>query len=73
MYLWCVQGSLSICVVDLYHTVRRYVQAMKDPGQLLDLLAAEGSHEIEPTRASGSKQALYPDVSHAFLLVCTSH
>ena len=46
---------------------------MKDPGQLLDLLAAEGSDEIEPTRASGSKQALYPDVSHAFILVCTSH
>lgn len=48
--------------------VRRYVEGVKDPSQLLDLLAA-GSDHIEPTRAAGSRQALYPDVSYKSLSI----
>lgn len=36
---------------------------MKDANVLLDLLSAEGSHNIEPTKAAAGRQALYPDVS----------
>lgn len=42
--------------------VRKYVEGMKDATQLLDLLAAEGSNEIEPTKAVAGRQALYPEV-----------
>jgi len=35
---------------------------MKDSTQLLDLLAAVGSEDIEPTKAAAGRQALYPDV-----------
>jgi exosome complex exonuclease DIS3/RRP44 len=35
---------------------------MKESTQLLDLLAAAGSDEVEPTRAVAGRQALYPDV-----------
>ncbi|KAG6853480.1 hypothetical protein C0991_004096 [Blastosporella zonata] len=41
--------------------VRKYVEGMKEPTQLLDLLAAEGSNDIEPTKAVAGRQALYPD------------
>ncbi|KAG6808306.1 hypothetical protein H0H92_004576 [Tricholoma furcatifolium] len=44
-------------------SVRKYVEGMKDPTQLLDLLAAEGSNDIEPTKAAGGRQALYPDAT----------
>lgn len=42
-------------------SVRKYVEEMKDPTQLLDLLAAVGSDDIEPTRAVAGRQALYSD------------
>ncbi|KAG6817260.1 hypothetical protein H0H87_010921 [Tephrocybe sp. NHM501043] len=42
-------------------SVRKYVEGMKEPTQLLDLLAAEGSNDIEPTKAAAGRQALYPD------------
>ncbi|PPR00807.1 hypothetical protein CVT26_012448 [Gymnopilus dilepis] len=42
-------------------SVRNYVEGMKDATQLLDLLAAEGTFDIEPTRAAAGRQALYPD------------
>ena len=42
--------------------VRKYVEGMKDATQLLDLLAAEGSNEIEPTKTVAGRQALYPEV-----------
>ena len=35
---------------------------MKDSTQLLDLLAAVGADDIEPTKATTGRQALYPDV-----------
>lgn len=31
--------------------------------QLLDLLSASGSDDIEPTKAAAARQALYPEVS----------
>jgi len=43
-------------------TVRKYVEGMKEPTQLLDLLAAVGSDNIEPTRVVAGRQAFYPDV-----------
>ncbi|KAF8962184.1 mitotic control protein dis3 [Flammula alnicola] len=42
-------------------SVRKYVEGMTDATQLLDLLAAEGSNEIEPTKAAAGRQALYPE------------
>jgi hypothetical protein len=44
---------------------------MKDSTQLLDLLAAVGSEDMEPTRAAAGRQVLYPDVrfSHHGLFV----
>ncbi|KAF8188678.1 hypothetical protein BJ912DRAFT_968181 [Pholiota molesta] len=42
-------------------SVRKYVEGMPEATQLLDLLAAEGTYEIEPTKAAGGRQALYPE------------
>lgn len=42
-------------------SVRKYVEGMKDSAQLLDLLAAVGADDIEPTKATTGRQALYPD------------
>ncbi|OSD00737.1 RNB-domain-containing protein [Trametes coccinea BRFM310] len=42
-------------------SVRRYVEGVKESGQLLDLLSAAGSETIEPTQAVAARQALYPD------------
>ncbi|KAG7440552.1 RNB-domain-containing protein [Guyanagaster necrorhizus] len=42
-------------------SLRRYVEGMINATQLLDLLAAAGSDEIEPTKAVEGRQALYPD------------
>lgn len=36
---------------------------MVDSAQLLDLLSAEGSNDIEPTKAAAGRQALYTEVS----------
>ncbi|KAG5336916.1 hypothetical protein C0989_011535 [Termitomyces sp. Mn162] len=42
--------------------LRKYVEGMKEPNQLLDLLAADGSNDIEPTKAGAAgRQSLYPD------------
>lgn len=35
---------------------------MPEANQLLDLLSAVGSDTIEPTKAAGGRQPLYPDV-----------
>ncbi|KAG6836902.1 hypothetical protein H0H93_001489 [Arthromyces matolae] len=48
-------------------SVRKYVEGMKDPNKLLDLLAAEGTNEIEPTKAVAGRQALYPDAPPTLL------
>ncbi|TFK40883.1 RNB-domain-containing protein [Crucibulum laeve] len=43
-------------------SVRNYVNKMKNATQLLDLLSATGTNELEPTRASsGGRAALYSD------------
>lgn len=42
-------------------SVKSYVEGMTEAAQLLDLLSASGSDEIAPTKASGGRQALYPD------------
>ncbi|PPQ74156.1 hypothetical protein CVT24_012874 [Panaeolus cyanescens] len=41
-------------------SVRKYVESMSNSTQLLDLLASV-SEEIEPTKASAGRQALYPE------------
>ena len=46
----------------MFVIVRKYIEGMKDSTQLLDLLAAVGSEDIEPTKAAAGRQALYPDV-----------
>jgi exosome complex exonuclease DIS3/RRP44 len=46
----------------MFFIVRKYVEGMVDSTQLLDLLAAVGSDDIEPTRAAAGRQVLYPDV-----------
>ncbi len=43
--------------------MRQYVKDMQEAGILLDVLAAEGAGQIEPTRAVAGRQALYPEVS----------
>ncbi|KAG2063668.1 RNB-domain-containing protein [Suillus decipiens] len=42
-------------------SVRNYVDGMKNSDQLLDLLSATGSDEVEPTRAVAGRTALYTD------------
>lgn len=46
----------------MFFIVRKYVEGTKDSTQLLDLLAAVGSEDLEPTRAAAGRQVLYPDV-----------
>ena len=41
---------------------------MKDSTQLLDLLAAVGSEDMEPTRAAAGRQVLYPDVRFTHII-----
>jgi hypothetical protein len=42
--------------------VRNYVDGMKNSDQLLDLLSATGSDEVEPTRVVAGRTAFYADV-----------
>ncbi|TDL29343.1 RNB-domain-containing protein [Rickenella mellea] len=42
-------------------SVRQYVDGMRDPSVLLDLLSAAGTDDIEPTRATMSRAAIYPE------------
>ena len=43
---------------------KRYVEGMPEASktQLMDLIAAPGQDDIEPTRAASGRQQLYPDV-----------
>jgi exosome complex exonuclease DIS3/RRP44 len=53
--------------VFMFFIVRKYVEGMKDSTQLLDLLAAVGSEDMEPTKAAAGRQALYPDVRFSLM------
>ena len=53
--------------VFMFFIVRKYVEGMKDSTQLLDLLAAVGSEDMEPTRAAAGRQVLYPDVRFSYV------
>jgi hypothetical protein len=46
------------------HTVKRYVEEMKDGQSLLDVLAISGEDMMDVSKPSGSgkKSALYPEV-----------
>ena len=74
----CLGPSVSEVInYNVILEVRKYVEGMKDATQLLDLLAAEGSNEIEPTKAVAGRQALYPEVRsyHCIfhgLIICIS-
>ncbi|EKM74947.1 hypothetical protein AGABI1DRAFT_80468 [Agaricus bisporus var. burnettii JB137-S8] len=48
-------------------SMKRYVESLPEANQLLDLLAVTDSNGIEPTRASGVRQPLYPE----YLLTAT--
>lgn len=62
VFFFLLQGNSFMGLI-----VRKYVEGMKDSTQLLDLLAAVGSEDIEPTKATAGRQALYPDVCFSFL------
>lgn len=62
MHFWYVFQSLSHFHSQRTDLVRKYVEGMKESAQLLDLLSAAGSNDIEPTKAKAGRQALYPDV-----------
>ena len=50
--------------IDRYlEQVRKYIEAMKDSSQLLDLLSAAGSGDLGPTKAAAGRMAIYPEVS----------
>lgn len=53
-----------ITVLTEVFLVKRYVEGLPDASktQLLDLIAASGQGDIEPTRATSGRQQLYPDV-----------
>ncbi|KAJ7139526.1 RNB-domain-containing protein [Mycena epipterygia] len=44
-------------------SIRKYISSLPetDAAQLLDLLSAADDNEIEPTRATGGRQAVYPE------------
>ena len=70
----CISGTTNVVLSPEGHThqshaVRKYVEGTKEPTQLLDLLAAVGSDDIEPTRAVAGRQALYSDVWFNFFLL----
>ncbi|KAF5383399.1 hypothetical protein D9757_006150 [Collybiopsis confluens] len=50
-------------------SVHKYVESMKDANQLLDLVSADGSSEIEPTKAAAGRQVLYPQYLPASTLI----
>jgi exosome complex exonuclease DIS3/RRP44 len=45
-------------MVVSYTTQRKYVEGAKDANQLLDIFAAAGAEDIEPTKAVAGRQAL---------------
>ena len=52
----------------MFFIVRKYIEGMRDSTQLLDLLAAVGSEDMEPTRAAAGRQVLYPDVCFSHII-----
>lgn len=53
----------------IHQIVRQYVEGSKDSDKLLDLLAASGENDVEPTPASAAGRAqLYPDVCDCSIL-----
>ncbi|KAF9219211.1 RNB-domain-containing protein [Gyrodon lividus] len=50
-------------------SIHRYVEGMKNGIQLLDLLSATGSDELEPTRASTPRKSLYAEYLPAAILI----
>ncbi|KAF9243101.1 hypothetical protein BU15DRAFT_86519 [Melanogaster broomeanus] len=42
-------------------SIRKYVEGMKDANQLLDLLSATGSEDIEPTKSVTARKSLYDE------------
>jgi hypothetical protein len=70
--LVCTTSSLTL-VFYIFGSVRQYVEGMANATQLLDLLAAEGSEEIEPTMAAARRRTLYFEVFCYSLLLCSSY
>ena len=70
-----ISGTYILPVFDMVNkgcrAVRKYVEAMKDSNQLLDLLSVAGSDDIEPTKAAAGRAAIYPEVCqpHTFLIL----
>ncbi|KAK7061084.1 exosome catalytic subunit dis3 [Paramarasmius palmivorus] len=50
-------------------SVRKYVEGLPDSNQLLDLLSAAGSDDIDPTKAAAGRQVLYPEYLPSATLV----
>ncbi|PSS31962.1 hypothetical protein PHLCEN_2v2289 [Hermanssonia centrifuga] len=42
-------------------SVRKYVEGAKENSKLLDLLSVAGTDDIEPTKVTAARQALYPE------------
>lgn len=55
-------------LLNLNPQVRNYVEGMKNSSELLDLLSATGSDELEPTRVVAERTALYTDVRYTYAL-----
>lgn len=59
------QVSVHLCFFDhvgINHPqVRYYVEGTRNATQLLDLISASGD-EVEPTKATAARQAMYPEV-----------
>ena len=73
-YRVSIASARTSCrTIDLpLFSVRRYVEGAKDSSKLLDLLAAVGQDDVEPTRAKTARQALYPDVGVLHAHVATT-
>lgn len=54
---------LSFCAV------RRYVDGLKESSQLMDLLAADTSEAIEPTKSVAAREQVYPDVCSSMSVI----
>ena len=52
----------------MFFIVRKYTKGMRDSTQLLGLLAAVGSEDMEPTRAAAGRQVLYPDACFSHII-----
>jgi hypothetical protein len=72
-----ISGTYILPVFDVVNkvcrAVRKYVEAMKDSNQLLDLLSVAGSDDIEPTKAAAGRTAIYPDVCQHYTSPIFTH